>query len=377
MNKIALLLSGGVDSSVALHMLCQAGEKPDCYYIHIGPDKDDTYSCTSDEDVEMCKVVTKKYEVNFEIIDLHKEYWDRVVKYTINVVASGFTPNPDVMCNTLIKFGAFYDKVGYKYDYIATGHYATKLMYNNEWVISPAKDPIKDQVDFIANIDTLKIPVSKMLFPIGHLTKEEVREIAKENYLINANRKDSQGICFLGKINYNDYIAQYLGKEDGDIIDINTGNIIGTHHGHWFHTIGQRKGLNLPNGPWFVVGKNPDKNIVYVSTDYDDTTTNKFYVININWLTKNLIDSYIDRDWNGVGDVNEICKVVFKIRHSPEIYYGIMTYCGDDNSVYIISNIPVTAASGQFCTLYDENYTMCYGSGVMITRSIGMKLNNI
>ena len=377
MNKIALLLSGGVDSSVALHMLCQAGEKPDCYYIHIGPDKDDTYSCTSDEDVEMCKAVTKKYGVNFEIIDLHKEYWDRVVKYTINVVAGGFTPNPDVMCNTLIKFGAFYDKIGYKYDYIATGHYATKLMYNNEWFISPAKDPIKDQVDFIANIDTSKIPVSKMLFPIGHLTKEEVREIAKENHLINANRKDSQGICFLGKINYNDYIAQYLGKEDGDIIDINTSNIIGTHHGHWFHTIGQRKGLNLPNGPWFVVGKNPDKNIVYVSTDHDDTTTNKFYVININWLTKNLIDSYINHDWNGVGDVNEICKVVFKIRHSPEIYYGIMTYCGDDNSVYIISNIPVTAASGQFCTLYDENYTMCYGSGVMITRSIGMKLNNI
>ena len=107
MSKIALLLSGGVDSSVALHMLCQAGEKPDCYYIHIGPDKDDTYSCTSDEDVEMCRAVTARYGVNFDIIDLHKEYWDNVVKYTMNKVSRGFTPNPDVMCNTIIKFGAF------------------------------------------------------------------------------------------------------------------------------------------------------------------------------------------------------------------------------------------------------------------------------
>ena len=132
MNKIALLLSGGVDSSVALHMLCQAGEKPDCFYIHIGPNKDDTYSCTSDEDVEMCKAVTKRYGVKFDIIDLHKEYWDEVVKYTMNKVFNGYTPNPDVMCNTLIKFGAFYDKVGYKYDYIATGHYAVRKGYGTE-----------------------------------------------------------------------------------------------------------------------------------------------------------------------------------------------------------------------------------------------------
>lgn len=105
MSKIALLLSGGVDSSVALHMLCQAGEKPDCYYIYIGPDEEDTYSCTSDEDVEMCRIVTARYGVNFEIIDLHKEYWNNVVKYTMDKVSRGYTPNPDVMCNTIIKFG--------------------------------------------------------------------------------------------------------------------------------------------------------------------------------------------------------------------------------------------------------------------------------
>ena len=129
MNKIALLLSGGVDSSVALHMLCQLGEKPDCFYIHIGPDEKDSYNCTSEEDIEMASAVAAKYGCKFEIIDLHKEYWDNVVKYTMDKVSRGFTPNPDVMCNTIIKFGAFYDKIGYKYDYIATGHYATRSGY--------------------------------------------------------------------------------------------------------------------------------------------------------------------------------------------------------------------------------------------------------
>lgn len=373
MSKIALLLSGGVDSSVALHMLCQAGEKPDCYYIHIGPDEDDTYSCTSDEDVEMCRVVTARYGVNFEIIDLHKEYWDNVVKYTMDKVSRGYTPNPDVMCNTIIKFGAFYDKIGYKYDYIATGHYATRVGHGNDndmkWWIAPANDPIKDQVDFIANINTRMVPISKMLFPIGMLMKDEVRKIAEENHLINAKRKDSQGICFLGKINYNDYIEQYLGRKDGLIIDINTGITLGTHHGHWFHTVGQRKGLGLSGGPWYVVGKDPIKNMVYVSNSYVDTQTSEFYVCDINWLTESLIDTYLHRIWNGTIDSNFICNVKFKIRHSPEVYTGKMIWCGADNGVKIISDTPVTMAPGQFCTLYDENYDVCYGCGEMIGQS--------
>lgn len=393
MEKVALLLSGGVDSSVALHMLCSVGMKPDCYYIHIGPDKDDTYSCTSDEDVEMCKAVTAKYDCKFEIIDLHKEYWDNVVKYTMRKVFSGYTPNPDVMCNNIIKFGEFYKKVGYKYDYIATGHYATRVGYENperkkldnlswdiitdpdkyptEWWICPAVDPVKDQVDFIANIDTSVVPISKILFPIGNLTKEEVRKIAEENHLINAKRKDSQGICFLGKINYNDYIKQYLGEEEGDIIDADSGQKIGTHKGHWFHTIGQRRGLGLSCGPWYVVGKNAARNQVFVSTHQDRAAIQEFYVMDVNWLTKNLLDECLKRDSHD--ELDSICRVKFKIRHSPEIYEGNMVFYGSDKDVKIISDTPVTAASGQYCTLYDDQYSVCYGSGEMLCRGINME----
>lgn len=380
MSKIALLLSGGVDSSVALHMLCKTGEKPDCYYIHIGPDEDDSYSCTSEEDIEMASAVAKKYDCKFDIIDLHKEYWDDVVKYTMDTVKKGYTPNPDVMCNTLIKFGAFYKKVGYKYDYIATGHYATRVCYATgrckdapswvapdffnpsevEWWICPAKDPVKDQVDFIANINTFVVPIHKLIFPVGNLMKDEVRKIAEENHLVNAKRKDSQGICFLGKVNYNDYIEKYLGKKDGDIVDIDTCKVLGKHHGYWFHTIGQRKGLGLSGGPWFVVSKDVSKNIVYVSKDQDRNAVSEFTIGNINWLTRNLIN-----DYNKLSDKDSsiICNITFKIRHTPETYSGKLLYIDDLEKLVVIPDNPITVAPGQYCILYDDTYSHCYGCG--------------
>ena len=366
MSKIALLLSGGVDSSVALHMLCNAGEKPDCFYIHIGPDKDDTYSCTSDEDVEMCQAVTKRYGVNFEIVDLHKEYWDNVVQYTMDTIKKGYTPNPDVMCNTLIKFGAFYKKIGKNYDHIETGHYATRVVYgdpeNPEWWICPAKDPIKDQVDFIANINTFFVPIHKLIFPVGNLMKDEVRKIAEDNHLINAKRKDSQGICFLGKINYNDYIEQYLGRKEGDIVDADTCKILGKHQGYWFHTIGQRKGLGLSGGPWYVVGKDVKQNIVYVSNDMNRNAVDKFFIGNINWLTRNLII-----DYNDLKDIDSdiICNITFKIRHTPQVFSGKLMYISNDR-LAVIPDEPITVAPGQFCILYDDSYSHCYGCGEIL-----------
>ena len=376
MSKIALLLSGGVDSSVALHILCQTGEKPDCYYIHIGPDEKDLYSCTSEEDIEMASSVAAKYDCKFDIIDLHREYWDNVVKYTMDKVQRGFTPNPDVMCNTIIKFGAFYDKIGYKYDYIATGHYAIRVGYATgkckdtpdwvspdffnpsevEWWICPAKDPVKDQVDFIANIDTKKVPISKIIFPIGNLMKDEVRKIAEENHLINAKRKDSQGICFLGKINYNDYIEKYLGKKDGDIIDIDTGLYLGVHHGHWFHTIGQRKGLFLSGGPWFVVKKDIEENVLYVSQGYDPDTQygNRVNLIDFHFLSSPL--------WEEQLNAGTSVDVKFKIRHTPEFAQGHLIRT--EQGVSILSDVRIQGiAPGQYATIYDNDAHLVVATG--------------
>ncbi|MDE5986368.1 MAG: tRNA 2-thiouridine(34) synthase MnmA, partial [Prevotella sp.] len=260
-KNIAVLLSGGVDSAVVLHLLCEQGMKPDCFYIKIGPDEKDEYDCTSEEDLEMATALCHRYGCRLETVDCHREYWDKVTAYTMEKVRNGFTPNPDVMCNRLIKFGAFHEKRGYAYDLIATGHYAqTEIIDGRKWLCT-SPDPIKDQTDFLAQIYDWQL--KKAIFPIGRLHKEEVRRIAEDNHLINARRKDSQGICFLGKINYNDYIRKYLGEQEGEAIELETGKLIGKHRGHWFHTIGQRKGLGFGGGPWFVVKKDISKNIIY------------------------------------------------------------------------------------------------------------------
>ena len=218
-KRIAVLLSGGVDSSVVLYELVRQGLHPDCFYIKIGPEEEEEWDCSSEEDLEMATAVSHKYGCKLEVIDCHKEYWDQVTKYTMDKVRAGFTPNPDVMCNRLIKFGAFHEKCGKDYDLIATGHYATteeeecsETVDGNhtlKWLCT-SPDPVKDQTDFLAQIYDWQL--KKALFPIGHMMKEEVREIAEREHLVNAKRKDSQGICFLGKINYNDYLRRYLGK---------------------------------------------------------------------------------------------------------------------------------------------------------------------
>ena len=241
--NIAALISGGVDSAVAVHLLCEQGYRPDLFYIKIGMDTDNELTCTAEEDIELAQATAKKYGLSFQVIDLQTDYWNRVVTYAIDRVKRGLTPNPDVMCNKLIKFGVFEEKVGYAYDRIATGHYASTEERNGKVWLATAKDPVKDQTDFLAQLDYAQI--SKLLFPLGGYMKDEVRNLARAARLPSASRKDSQGICFLGKINYNDFIRRFLGERQGAVIEMESGKIIGTHRGYWFHTIGQRKGLGL------------------------------------------------------------------------------------------------------------------------------------
>ena len=241
--EIVALVSGGVDSSVVVHLLKEAGYDPTIFYIRIGmEDKDGYIDCPAEEDIEMTTYIAKKYGCRMEVVSLHDEYWDKVVSYTIESVKRGLTPNPDMMCNRYIKFGCFEDQWGKDFDKIATGHYATTTEINGRTWLSTAKDPVKDQTDFLGQITNLQI--SKLMFPIGHLMKSEVRTIASAQNLPSAQRKDSQGICFLGKIDYNDFIERYLGRREGKIIELETGKVIGKHQGYWFHTIGQRNSLD-------------------------------------------------------------------------------------------------------------------------------------
>src|SRR5690554_5986354 len=174
--NIACLTSGGVDSSVVVHLLKEAGYDPTLFYIKIGMDDDDLLHCDSEEDIEMASLIARKYGCKLEIIDLHRDYWDTVVAYTIEKVKQGFTPNPDVMCNKLIKFGVFEERAGKYFDKTATGHYATIIENAGKTYLGTANDPLKDQTDFLAQINHLQ--VSKLMFPIGHMVKNEVRNIA-------------------------------------------------------------------------------------------------------------------------------------------------------------------------------------------------------
>lgn len=346
-NKIAVLLSGGVDSSVVLYELVRQGLKPDCFYIKIGPEETEEWDCSSEEDLEMATSVARRYGCRLEVVDCHHEYWDEVTRYTMEKVKAGFTPNPDVMCNRMIKFGAFDRKMGHYYDTIATGHYAqTEIIDGKKW-LTTSPDPVKDQTDFLAQIYDWQL--KKAIFPIGHYMKEEVREIAEREHLVNAKRKDSQGICFLGKINYNDYIRRYLGEQPGDVVELETGKIIGQHKGLWFHTIGQRKGMGFGGGPWFVIKKDVKANILYVSHGYDPDTAYKsdFAVSDFHFLTKQELPE----------------RVTFKIRHTPDFHHATVEKTADGQYIIHSSDRIHGVAPGQFCVVYDDNHHRCYGSG--------------
>lgn len=351
--KTAVLLSGGVDSSVALHLLCEQGIRPDLYYIRIGMEGEEFPDCPAEEDIEMVEWLARKYDCPLKIVSLHDEYWDYVVKYMIDTVKAGLTPHPDMMCNRIIKFGYFNEYWGHEYDAIATGHYADKRIIDGVHFLATAKDPIKDQTDFLAQITYPQLV--KALFPLGALPKSEVRQIAKREGLVTAGRKDSQGICFLGKVNYNDFLRKYLGTKVGDIIDFETKKKIGEHEGFWFHTIGQRKGLGLSGGPWFVVRKDIQTNTLFVSRGYDpiEQYGNVVEIGGMNFISIDPMPA------DGAP-----LDITFKVRHTPDFTKGKLIkvpHGYEVRSEALIQGI----APGQYCTIYDHTSSLCYGSGVI------------
>jgi tRNA-specific 2-thiouridylase len=277
------------------------------------------------------------------------------MQYALRTVKEGLTPNPDIMCNRMIKFGYFNERWGKDYDKVATGHYATTIIGDDGLTyLGTAPDPVKDQTDFLARITYPQL--AHAMFPIGDIPKSRVRELAIEAALPNAYRRDSQGICFLGKINYNDFIRRHLGEKPGAIVELETGRKLGQHRGYWFHTIGQRKGLGLSGGPWYVVKKNVHDNVVYVSQGYDTEKQygRELHLDEMHWITRD----------------PQITEVTFKNRHMPEFIPARLTHLG--NREYVIESAEKVQgiAPGQFAVIYSPDHRICYGSGIITGQTV-------
>lgn len=343
---------------MAVHRLVEQGHDVHLFYIRIGRD-DGLGDCSAEEDIDFCRLIAARYGLPLDVVPLHEEYWNHVMKYALDTMRRGLTPNPDMMCNLIIKFGYFEQRWGHEFDITASGHYAdTEIDSRGRKWLTTAVDPVKDQTDFLARITPEQL--AHITFPIGSLPKSEVRRIALEQRLPNATRKDSQGICFLGKINYNDFIRRHLGERPGKIVELESGRVLGEHRGFWFHTIGQRKGLGLSGGPWYVVGKNVDENIIYVSGGYDTERQygHHLHIAETRFLTADPREGL---------DPAEPLRIAFKNRHTPEFIPATLTpVAGAEGEFIIAADRKVQGiAPGQFAVLYDTACHRCYGSGVI------------
>lgn len=311
--------------------------------------------------MKYAKAVCDQVDVPLEVVHLTDEYWKNVVSYIIEEYRCGRTPNPDVLCNTRIKFGAFMDAISSKeFDYVASGHYANVVhsftdQMDKPSVLELSKDMVKDQTYFLSHLS--QIQLKRLIFPLGCIPKDEVRSLATKLDLPNRDRKDSQGICFLGKIKFSEFVARHIGENEGIILEAETGDLLGKHRGFWFYTIGQRQGLRLPGGPWYVVEKDVKNNVVFVSRNYFslDKRRRLFRVGSLKWISR-----------EPPGQINQLqCKV----RHGPGFYNCSFTMePGEDGhedvAVVQLSEDDQGLAAGQFTAFYQGR--SCIGSGVIL-----------
>lgn len=359
--KIAALVSGGVDSSVALRLLKEQGHELTAFYLKIWLEDELSFlgECPWEDDLSYVRAVCEQAGVPLEVVPFQKEYWERVVAYTINEVKEGRTPNPDMLCNARIKFGAFYDRFGNEFDKVATGHYAQTEDIESSTYLKTSPDPIKDQTYFLSQLSQEQM--SKAMFPIGGFEKGRVRELAKQFDLPNAERKDSQGICFLGKIPFDKFVEHHLGKRPGKIIEHETKKVLGEHDGFYFFTVGQRRGIRLPGGPWYVVGKNAEANEVYVShgEHYELVARDTFVVGGLNWIAENPPFRQ-GATWKRSFQVENLSV---KVRHGAKMYPAGVEFLENGNLKVLLKEKDQGIAAGQFAVFYDRDY--CLGGGVI------------
>jgi tRNA-5-taurinomethyluridine 2-sulfurtransferase len=348
--KVAVLLSGGVDSSVALRILKEAGHDVTAFYLKIWLQDEFSFlgDCPWEEDLKFANGVCKQANVPLEILNLQTEYWDTVVSYTIGEIKEGRTPNPDMYCNSLIKFGQFYDKIDPSFEKVASGHYARVDSLNGKYSLKTSPDPVKDQTYFLAYLNQHQL--SRTFFPIGAFTKREIRELAHKYQLPNMERKDSQGICFLGQIKFNEFVKHHLGELPGDIVDIDSNKLMGRHSGYYYYTIGQRSGLGLGGGPWYVVKKDIANNTVYISSEnITIRARNSFRAGKFNWINEKPIDG-------------EDLKV--KIRHGANFYNCTLSFEENETVIVRMKELDQGIASGQFAVFYEND--VCLGGSVIL-----------
>jgi len=342
-------MSGGVDSSVTAVLLKNAGYHVVGVYMKNWSKDLPGMKCPWAEDLADAKRVATKLDIDFRIFDFETEYHAKVVDYMIEEFRKGNTPNPDVMCNQEIKFKLFYDiAMSQGADFIATGHYAVSEDGNLKLAI----DTNKDQTYFLYRISDEAI--AHTLFPLGKMLKPEVKQLAAKFGLDNAYKKESMGVCFVGEVGIKDFLQEYIEVVPGQIIDRDTGEVLGTHEGAVFYTIGQRHGLNLGGGlPYYVVGKDMSKNLVYVSKNLNH--------LNLWTKTLKLKDVIIRQIHQATGDIQpNLSNLTCRVRHrAPLIKCSFNT---ETNEVVLTEEIKHPAA-GQSVVFYAGD--ICIGGGII------------
>lgn len=353
--KVVVGMSGGVDSSVAAILLKNQGYEVIGLFMRnwdaslnndiLGNPTLNNNICPQEQDYNDALKVCEKLNIPLHRVDFVKEYWDYVFTYFLDELKKGRTPNPDIMCNKYIKFDMFAKKAKeLGADYIATGHYARII----DGKLLRGIDDNKDQTYFLSQVS--KEQLKNVLFPIGDLIKPDVRKIAEQYDLITANKKDSTGICFIGERNFTNFLNNYLPNQPGDIIDIDTSKKIGKHIGLMHYTIGQRRGLNIggTSDRLFVVGKDLDKNVLYVclSGNNDYLISDSCIVEEINWLGNKKIDK---------------CTAKFRYRQKDNDVN--LTWLDNGNILVEYPQGVKSVTPGQACVFYLDD--QCLGGGII------------
>ncbi|MTT32452.1 tRNA 2-thiouridine(34) synthase MnmA [Terrilactibacillus sp. BCM23-1] len=352
-TRVIVGMSGGVDSSVTALLLKQQGYDVVGIFMKNWDDTDENGVCTATEDYEDVAKVASQLDIPYYSVNFEKEYWDKVFTYFLDEYKAGRTPNPDVMCNKEIKFKAFLDHaMNLGADYVATGHYARVERTENGVNMLRGIDRNKDQTYFLNQLTQKQL--SKTLFPLGGLTKPEVREIAREHHLATAGKKDSTGICFIGERNFKEFLSQYFPAQKGEIRTVD-GEYKGMHDGLMYYTNGQRQGLGIggPGGPWFVSGKDLKNNILYVAPgiDHPSLKSEGLLAEQINWI-------------NGIPKEKELnCTAKFRYRQEDHPVRVVIT---SDTEAKVIFDQPEWAITpGQAVVFYDGE--KCLGGGTIST----------